>query len=305
MFFIKYVFFFILFILIIDFFFIFFFTKYGTYRAFPIKKGEKALEFLYCHRQSKSKGGLTISPISAHILSSEEFKIKQEKIKSFPCSPLEVISSGDYKESTYCHLLLGLFFSDQVEFIGAIRAYNIVQAFTAFQDQWMDLFRDIKEGTLSSERVKCPKLRKAVLEIIHPNPSLASKIEENCRVLESLNWFGLIPTLWPNAKYVCTVMTGSMKPYLKKLGHYARDLPLVSLNYLSTESCIGFNADPLSSPETACYTMVPTVAYYEFIPLYKQNDNDCYFEDKPIPLSQVKVGQKYEIVLTTYNGMYS
>jgi len=28
-------------------------------------------------------------------------------------------------------------------------------------------------------------------------------------------------------------------------------------------------------------------------------------EDKPIPLSQVKVGQEYKIVLTTFTGDYS
>jgi len=58
---------------------------------------------------------------------------------------------------------------------------------------------------------------------------------------------------------------------------------------------------------------LPTFSYFEFIPLYRHKhkqdssfvvDHD-FVEDKPIPLSQVKVGQEYKIVLTTFTGDYS
>lgn len=167
---------------------------------------------------------------------------------------------------------------------------------------------DIREGTLSTTRIKLPKLRQAVLDIISPNPSLASKIESNCKELEGLDWFGLIPKIWPNAKYVYSIMTGSMQPYLKKLRHYAKGLPLVSADYGSTESWIGVNLDPCLSPERVTFAVIPTFSYFEFIPLYRRKQNcdtisDDFIEDEPIPLSQVKVGQEYEIVLTTFTGM--
>ncbi|KAJ6297477.1 hypothetical protein OIU78_023097 [Salix suchowensis] len=83
-------------------------------------------------------------------------------------------------------------------------------------------------------------MRKAVLAIISPNPSLASRIEESCTALETLNWLGLIAKLWPNAKE---------------------------------------NRD--------CSSAI-----------------DDFIEDEPVPLSKVKVGQEYEIVLTTFTGLY-
>ncbi|MED6135000.1 hypothetical protein PIB30_042254, partial [Stylosanthes scabra] len=152
-------------------------------------------------------------------------------------------------------------------------------------------------------------MREAVLEILSsPNPDLASRIEGICDELEVMDWFGLIPKLWPNAKYVYSIMTGSMQPYLNKLRHYANGLPLVSGDYGSTESWIGVNVDPSSSPESVTFAVVPTFSYFEFIPLYRykhncdssSNADDDFVEDKPIPLSKVKVGQEYEIALTTF-----
>ncbi|XP_057956379.1 indole-3-acetic acid-amido synthetase GH3.10 [Malania oleifera] len=287
------------------------FSLAAAYRSklYPVRAGGKVLELIYSSKLFKTKGGLTVGTATSHYFASEEFKIKQEKTKSFTCSPEEVISSGDYKQSTYCHLLLGLFLSDHVEFITSTFAYSIVQAFRAFEELWREICKDIREGALSS-RITLPNMRKAVLEIISPNPCLASRIETSCKELEDADWFGLIPKLWPNAKYLYSIMTGSMQPYLKKLRHYARDLPLVSADYGSTESWIGVNVDPSSPPEDVTFAVIPTFSYFEFIPLHRQN-KDCYsaniddfIEDEPVPLSQVKVGQEYEIVLTTFTGLY-
>ncbi|KAK7263629.1 hypothetical protein RJT34_31222 [Clitoria ternatea] len=286
------------------------FTLAAAYRSrvYPIREGGRTLEFIYSSNRFKTKGGLTVGTATTHYYASEEFKIKQQKTKSFTCSPEEVISGGDYKQSTYCHLLLGLFFSDQVEFITSAFVYSIVQAFTSFEELWREICNDIRDGTLSS-RIKSHKMRRAVLDTIFPNPNLASKLKAACKELEVVNWFGLIPMLWPNAKYVYSIMTGSMQPYLKKLKHYANGLPLVSADYGSTESWIGVNVDPSLPPEDVTFAVVPTFSYFEFIPLHRHKKDcssiaDDFMEDKPIPLSQIKVGQEYEIVLTTFTGLY-
>ncbi|KAK9689710.1 hypothetical protein RND81_09G076600 [Saponaria officinalis] len=279
-------------------------------RVYPIKTGGMNLEFIYSSKQVKIKGGLTVGTATTHYFSSKEFKIKQETCKCFTCSPQEVISSGDYIQSTYCHLLLGLFFSDNVEFISSTFVYSIVQAFAAFEELWEDICDDIKHGQLSS-RITISTVRESVHKIIFPNPDLATRIREVCGELESVGWVKLIPKLWPNAKYVYSIMTGSMQPYIRKLRYYAGSVPLISANYGSTESWIGVNIDPSCPPENVSYAIVPTLSYFEFIPLHKQSRNgdgvialDDFAEDKPIPLSKVRVGQLYEIVLTTFTGLY-
>ncbi|KAL6975802.1 hypothetical protein U1Q18_024598 [Sarracenia purpurea var. burkii] len=277
-------------------------------RVYPIRQGGKILEFIYSSKRLKTKGGLTVGTATTHVFASEEFKIRQQQTKSFTCSPEEVISSGDYKQSNYCHLLLGLFFSDQVEFIASTFAYTLVQAFRFFEEIWKDLCRDIRDGSLSP-RITSPTVRKSVSDVVAPAPGLAARVAAACEEAEADGWLGVIPKLWPNAKYVFSIMTGSMQPYLKKLRHYAGELPLVSADYGSTESWIGVNVDPSSPPENVAFAVVPTFSYFEFIPLRLRNegcgsDGDDFVEGDPVPLSGVEVGQQYEIVLTTFTGLY-
>ncbi|KAJ9549196.1 hypothetical protein OSB04_021739 [Centaurea solstitialis] len=279
-------------------------------RVYPTREGGRILEFIYGSKQFKTKGGLSAGTATTHYFTSQEFKLKQKQTKSFTCSPEEVITSGDYKQSTYCHFLLGLFYSPEVEFITSTFAYGIVQALTLFEDYWIDLCNDLSQGTLSP-RITLPSIRRSVLDVIKPNPHLASLVRSKCEELEGSDWYGLIPKLWPNCKYVYSIMTGSMQPYLKKLMHYAGDhLPLVSADYGSTESWIGVNMDPSSAPQDVTFTVVPAFSYFEFIPLHRQHHKLCdavvaaaaddYLEDDPVPLSKVKIGQQYEIVLTTF-----
>ncbi|XP_023512179.1 indole-3-acetic acid-amido synthetase GH3.10 [Cucurbita pepo subsp. pepo] len=283
-------------------------------RVYPTREGGRILEFIYSSKQTKTKGGITTGTATTHYYASEQFKIKQLKTKSFTCSPQEVISGGDYKQSTYCHLLLGLFFSDQVEFVTSTFAYTIVQAFNELEDCWPQICHDITHATLCS-RITLPEIRKAVLNIISPNPILGAKIGAVCEELERQDWLDLVPKLWPNCKYVYSIMTGSIQPYLKKLRRYAGRLPLVSGDYGSTESWIGVNVDPCLPPENVTFAVVPTFSYFEFIPLFRQHQqHDCgsssvaafddFLEGQPLPLSQVKIGQQYELVLTTFTGLY-
>ncbi|TMX04427.1 hypothetical protein EJD97_008925 [Solanum chilense] len=284
-------------------------------RIYPIRRGGRILEFIYSSKQCKTKGGIIVGTATTHYYASDEFKIKQQQTKSFTCSPQEVISCGDYIQSTYCHLLLGLYFSHEVEFVTSAFAYSIVEAFRSFEEMWKELCHDIREGSLSS-RINIDEVRKCVPGITQPNPELASRIESICVELERADWFSIIPKLWPNAKYVYSIMTGSMMPYLTKLRHYAGELPLVSADYGSTESWIGVNVDPSNPPEKVTFAVVPTFSYFEFIPLYKHKSNynyqngninstnDDYIEGNPVPLCQVKSGQQYEIVLTTFTGLY-
>src|SRR5262249_7396766 len=158
-----------------------------------------------------------------------------------------------YKQSTYCHLLLGLYYAEQVEFITSTFAYSILQAFRSFEELWQDICNDIRHGTLGP-KVTLDKMRKAVLDIISPRPCLAKRMEQYCQELKSEDWYGLIPKLWPNAKYVYSIMTGSMQHYLTKLRHYAgEDLALVSADYGSTESWIGVNVNPCLPPEKVTF----------------------------------------------------
>eukprot|EP01018_Ginkgo_biloba_P015011 Gb_14666 [translate_table: standard] len=278
-------------------------------RAFPTKPGGRILEFIYSGKQFHTKGGLVAGTATTNYFRSEHFKQKQRSTKAFTCSPEEVILGSDSQQSMYCHLLCGLLYSNEVEFVTSTFAYSIVEAFRMLEQVWEELCNDIKEGTLS-QRITIPSMREAMSKILVSNPELAEAIHEKTSKLE--NWHGVIEQLWPNAKYVYSIMTGAMEPYLKKLRHYAGSLPLLSADYGATECWIGVNLNPRCPPQTTTFTVVPNFAFFEFIPLSRhledwQVDGTIEIshsrELQPVGLTEVKVGQEYEVVFTTFAGI--
>ena len=178
-------------------------------------------------------------------------------------------------------------------------AHSIVHAFRTFEQVWEELCADIREGVLT-KRVTVPSLRNAMSKLLKPDPELANMIQQKCMGLS--NCYGLIPELFPNAKFVYGIMTGSMEPYLKKLRHYAGELPLLTSDYGSSEGWIATNVNPRLPPELATYTVLPQIGYFEFIPQNKEASTFIGMEPEPVGLTEVKVGEEYEVVITTPAG---
>ncbi|CAN6863386.1 unnamed protein product [Brassica oleracea] len=144
---------------------------------------------------------------------------------------------------------------------------------------------DIKHSVLTS-RITVPSVRTAMSKLLTaPNPELAETIRNKCLSLS--NWYGLIPALFPNAKHVYGIMTGSMEPYVKKLRHYAGDVPLVSHDYGISEGWIAAaKVTPRLSPEEAMFAVIPNLGYFEFLPVSEREG-----EQEPVGLIEVKIGQ--------------
>ncbi|KAE8660497.1 putative indole-3-acetic acid-amido synthetase GH3.12 [Hibiscus syriacus] len=278
-------------------------------REFPIKNG-KALQFIYSSKQSKTKGGLSAGTATTNMFRNSQYKTEMKAMQSQCCSPDEVIFAPDFHQSLYCHLLCGLIFREEVQFVSSTFAHSIVHAFRTFEQVWEELCADIREGVLT-RRITFPSVRSAMAKWLNPNPELADLIHRKCSGLS--NWYRLIPELFPNVKYIYGIMTGSMEPYLKKLRHYAGDVPLLSADYGSSEGWIGANVNPKVPPESTTYAVLPNIGYFEFIPLREnaeeqvQDKLDASFismEPKPVGLTEVKVGEEYEVIVTSVAGLY-
>ncbi|XP_057980120.1 jasmonoyl--L-amino acid synthetase JAR4 isoform X2 [Malania oleifera] len=276
-------------------------------RDFPIENG-KALQFVYSSKQSKTKGGLAAGTATTNVFRNSKYKNTMKGLQSQCCSPDEVIFGPDFHQSLYCHLLCGLIYREEVQFVSSTFAHCIVLAFRTFEQVWEELCTDIREGVLTS-RVTAPSIRTAMSKLLKPNPELADLIYKKCLGLN--NWYGLIPELFPNAKYIYAIMTGSMEPYLKKLRQYAGGLPLLSADYGSSEGWIGVNANPKLPPELATFAVLPNIGYFEFIPLrHNTEDHDqdgtdfLFMEPKPVGLTEVKVEEEYEVIVTNFAGLY-
>ncbi|GAB4844570.1 Jasmonoyl--L-amino acid synthetase jar4 [Ancistrocladus abbreviatus] len=271
-------------------------------REFPITNG-KALQFIYSSKQFKTKGGLNAGTATTNLFRNSQFRDKMKAIQSQSCSPNEVIFGSDFHQSLYCHLLCGLIYRDEVQFVFSTFAHSIVHAFETFVQHWEELCTDIQEGILRYW-VTDPSIRASMSKLLKPNPELADVIYQKCSGLSQRNWYGLIPELFPNAKYVYGIMTGSMEPYLKKLRNYAGWLRLVCADYGSSEGWIAANVNPKSPPESATFAVLPDIGYFEFIPLKENGVSHGHLEPDPVGLMEVNVGEEYEVIITNFAGLY-
>ncbi|KAH0780087.1 hypothetical protein KY290_006514 [Solanum tuberosum] len=234
-------------------------------KEFPIGNG-KALQFIYSSKQFKTKGGLAAGTATTNVYRNAQFKKIMKAMSSPVCSPDEVIFASSM----------------------------------LFEQVWEALVVDIREGILSS-RVTVPSIRLAMSKLLKPDPELADTIYSKCSSLS--NWYGLIPELFPNTKYIYGIMTGSMEPYLKKLRHYAGELPLLSADYGSSEGWVGVNVNPKFPPEMVTYAVLPNIGYFELLPL-EENLIGMEQANSPLGLTEVKLGEEYEIVFTNFAGLY-
>ncbi|MCO5591141.1 hypothetical protein L7F22_045122 [Adiantum nelumboides] len=283
-------------------------------RAYPIRKGARILEFLFCGKFRTTRGGVKLGTASTHMIRSEVFKQRQSNNGFKSCSPHAVVLGSDCRQVMYCHLLCGLLYSSSVEVLSAPFAYTLVEALRTLESEWDSLCHDLHTGTLNCNKVTDATLRAAVGDILAPNPRLAAELFSKCRALACDGWRGVMETLWPQCKYVLSILTGAMEAYVDKLRNYAGErIALISADYAATEGWIGVNVEPRSSPPSSVsFTVLPSLAFFEFIPLHRSiqqadpssDGSAVYEEGHAVGLTDVKVGQEYEIVMTTRWGLY-
>ena len=298
-------------------------------RIYPVEPGSRILEFLFCGKFTATKGGLKAGTATTHMIRGGAFRMRQQKSGFRSCSPEDVILAPDCRQSMYCHLLCGLVHAHEVRVLSAPFAFTLVEALRTLETEWRSLCHDIRSGELN-EKITDPGLRAAMEDHIlcrKPNPVLADSIASKCRGLTSKRalgsggaWKGAVRILWPRCKYLLSILTGAMEVYVEKLEFYTGGaVPLVSADYAATEGWIGVNIGPTSAPTNVSFTILPTLAFFEFIPLSRAarsahiNDMSngggaaamaAYDEGTPVGLTDVKVGQEYEIVMTTAWGLY-
>ncbi|PIN12304.1 hypothetical protein CDL12_15087 [Handroanthus impetiginosus] len=263
----------------------------------------KGMYFLFIKCESKTPCGLPARPVLTSYYKSSQFKDRPFDPYTNYTSPNETILCPDSYQSMYSQMLCGLCQNEEVLRVGAVFASGFIRAIRFLEKHWTLVCHDIRTGTLNSSLITDPSVRDAVMQILRPNPSLADFIESECR---KESWEGIITRLWPNTKYIDVIVTGTMSQYIPTLDYYSNGLPLVCTMYASSECYFGVNLDPLCKPSDVSYTLIPTMAYFEFLPVHRDNVKSlCEKEQEElVDLVDVKLGEEYELVVTTYSGLY-
>ncbi|XWS68543.1 hypothetical protein CRYUN_Cryun04dG0099100 [Craigia yunnanensis] len=270
----------------------------------------KGMYFLFIKSEAKTPGGLVARPVLTSYYKSSHFMDRPRDPYTNYTSPNETILCLDSYQSMYSQLLCGLCQNKEVLRVGAVFASGFIRAIQFLEKHWSLLCRDIRTGTIDST-ITDASVREAVLKILKPNSKLADFIEAEC---SKGSWKGIITRLWPNTKYIDVIVTGTMYQYIPTLDYYSSGLPLVCTMYASSECYFGINLNPLCKTSEVFYTLIPTMAYFEFLPVNRKNgltgsiSEPASLDDKEkqelVDLVNVKLGQDYELVVTTYAGLY-
>lgn len=228
------------------------------------------MHFVFIRPEFKSPGGLNTVPALTSYYKSANYRSRPFNRFTVNTSPDDVILCPDMKQSMYRQLLCGLVQRDDVVRIGTSFASSLLKVIKGLEDQWQELCSNIRTGCIS-DWITDSKCRNAAASVLSkPMPDLATVIEKECSSCES--WEGIIQRVWPRTKCVGAILTGSMAQYIPRLEFYCGSLPLVSMPYASSEGCFGINLKPLCKPCDVAYTLLPNMAYYEFLPFDKTKE---------------------------------
>ncbi|KAM0952354.1 putative GH3 family protein [Dioscorea sansibarensis] len=259
----------------------------------------KGMYLLFVKSEARTPGGLLARPVLTSYYKSRHFIERPFDPFNVYTSPNEAILCPDSYQSMYAQLLCGLVQNTEVLRVGAVFASGFIRAIRFLEKHWPSLARDIRTGTLDPE-ITDRSVREAVMKVLKPNASLADFIETECG---RDSWHRIIPRLWPNTRYIDVIVTGAMSQYIPTLDFYSGGLPLACTMYASSECYFGLNLNPMNKPNDVSYTLIPTMAYFEFLPLNRTGSAEPDHRDL-VDLVNVKLGHEYELVVTTYSGLY-
>jgi auxin responsive GH3 family protein len=269
----------------------------------------KGMYFFFIKSEAKTPGGLPARPVLTSYYKSPHFRERPYDPYNVYTSPNQTVLCPDAYQSMYSQLLCGLLQHNEVLRMGAVFASGFIRAIRFLEEHWTQFCLDIRTGILNRE-VTDPLVREAVGELLHPNPELADLVEREC---SPPSWQGIITRLWSNTKYIDVIVTGAMAQYIPTLDYYSGGLPLVCTMYASSECYFGLNLKPLCKPSEVSYTLLPNMAYFEFLPVHRKQEEAGVTLESPgtldekereelVELADVKLGREYELVVTTYAG---
>ncbi|KAK7277723.1 hypothetical protein RJT34_22738 [Clitoria ternatea] len=269
----------------------------------------KAMYLYFVKAEMSTPCGLPARSVLTSYYKSKQFKCRTHDPWNDYTSPDQTIICNDNNQSMHCQLLAGLLNRHQVLRLGAVFASAFLKAISFLERNWRNLCDDICTGQLSSF-ITDPGCRSCMSSVLSsPNPTLADKITKIC---SQKSWKGILCQIWPRAKYIEAVVTGSMAQYVPALKYYSDGkLPLVCTMYASSECYFAVNLKPLCDPADVAFTLLPNMGYFEFIPLGHNgtllmdfDEGEKVPNDMLVDLVNVKLGCFYELVITTFAGLY-
>lgn len=205
------------------------------------------------------------------------------------------LTMKDMDSVIYVNLLFGLKHRDIGHFFFSTSQAALI-FFQTLETEWQKLCKDIETGVVNKELNLSEKDR-FVLNQSFGGPD-KDRADEVRKEIQS-GFQGIVGRLWPECPGLFCLATGSFKTQADLVrAHYLGDVPLFSPFHAGTETIYGMNLH-YEGPEVT-YTLMAPYIYFEFIPIELTDDPN----PTTVVCNQVEVGRRYELVVTTWEGLY-
>ena len=228
--------------------------------------------------------GLPCSNIAE--IGARKFGVIYPYILTIPTKNLFDVHDGDY---IYCIYRFALEDEDVNFFFSVFFSVNVSQL-AYLRKNWRMIVDDIEKGTIDERVEMKPELRKDLERRIRPMPARAAYLREQ---FEKGFDETLFRRLWPKLTVMCGIGNASFRSAAEHIRAVAGDVPFDYSIYGASEGLVA----AVPALETTDMQLLTDSCFYEFIPFGDERGT-------VLTLDQLKEGEKYEILITTFAGLY-
>ena len=205
--------------------------------------------------------------------------------------PFEVLQPADTLARNYVCLLFALR-NPNTGIIAANYPVLALMLCEYLEHYAEDLVEDLASGTIASWINLEPELRIKLERRFSAAPQRAAQLRQILK-----NEGHLTPKLaWPNLSFIVTARGGTSDFYFERFPKYFGDTPIFGGVYASAEAVFGIYHDFNNDGSILAIQS----GFFEFIPV----DQWEVAQPKTLLAQEVKVGQRYRILVTNYSGFY-
>jgi hypothetical protein len=209
----------------------------------------------------------------------------------FSIVPYEVTQIANIETRAYLYWRYALS-SEELAYIGAPFMPALISMAKTLSQHSESLIRDIADGTISPDLDLSENQRLRLSTKLQPDLERATFLEQLAN-----QHGGLFPKhIWGTLKWIYTVCGPTFQTYEAKLADLYGKKPIWGIPYLASEGLLGI------SYAANNYSHIPAITstFMEFIP------EKSWLITNPLTvlLSELEIGHRYEVVMTTWNGLY-
>ncbi len=198
-------------------------------------------------------------------------------------------NTGQAEDFLYAKLYAGLL-TEEIVSVESTFLYDQLMFFDYLEKNWQQVLSDIEKGQVG-EGIRLPDDIKDTLKRLPRSEERIRDIEKICRE----GFDGIARRLWPSLHVSLGISGKGFQSEEQTLRRYLGDIPFCYYSYACSECNIGV---PMAL-ESYEYVLLPRCGFFEFRPFGKGEAGK-----EPVLACDVQVGEKYELIITNWSGLY-